>query len=913
VLQVCDYGLKKGDRFDAPWRLRTGISAIWKKLEKKHAQDPESLSRLSMKLQGPAVREAEEDGYLCVCINSSSCPPALFLEAVEYCRVLEEKTYSQYDEWLVSHGWEPQHLISFGFLYEATEDAGPAAVQQEIAVDPQEASRWEESVQIRKEARTLKISMGGQSFTDESMRRWCSWFNGRIVKTFGSKDNEMLVAKRVDFSSNNLGDAGFRNLMETLSARNMVSQVLMLHHNQLRDGSAVADYISYCAGEVTELHLSHNLLDTPAAAVLILSAAKLRSSHGPVNRPAFAYPRQAENGTMVPLWLRLEHNYIDYVQLQEEMRPTIKRLKGRGEVLCTATAVRCAAHRCAKSSDQPPAVHVKNLGNAGNQLKGDPPALANETQDSKRQAPSRGNQQNEGDDVKFKWREVTVTKDAVVEQEVNSSQEVVGTAEGPKEADNVAQAQAILNLIRPNSSVESEAVSDEKAEVKIIRLEEITMDCEKVVKDAVNQPDEIAVDGEENFVDMCKKGEDHLRAFIQKHVRTDEDCQRVSECMQALQSAIWGIEECENLEVVPFGSVVSGFGIRGCDVDVVVYDKDKKDCKDLGARAEYELKNMLSKIGQVLSNSGFVLKEEIMAARVPVLKLQYKEQEVDLSINNTAPLLNTRLLRAVASLDKRVVELVVAIKMWTKQKKLCGAVDGHLCSYAFALMVIYFLQVAKSISMPSLQSGANDDSFRDDDSADRVASIVRDRDWKIETPLFLLVCGFFAFYAGLPGPGDELPFEWGSEVVSVRHGRRLTSSDKVFSELRGLQEERLHIEDPFEHSRNLRDVMTKKTERLLHEQIVWMDQQCRAAVFQHGCSPMGSPLTSPDMYPPGILCPAMFIPPWGCPLPMMGMDMLPDPMTIDKSSVYKHGRRKEAYGNGRSKGRSKGGKGKWSS
>merc|ERR1719440_1661921 len=101
----------------------------------------------------------------------------------------------------------------------------------------------------------------------------------------------------------------------------------------------------------------------------MISAAKLRAPSGNSQRPAFAYPRQDASGAMVPLWLRIEHNYVDHAQLNELMRPEIKRLKGRGEVLCSATATRCSPQRCVKSHEQPPAVHVKNMGVPGNQLK----------------------------------------------------------------------------------------------------------------------------------------------------------------------------------------------------------------------------------------------------------------------------------------------------------------------------------------------------------------------------------------------------------------------------------------------------------------------------------------------------------------------------------------------------------------
>merc|ERR1711933_31984 len=158
--------------------------------------------------------------------------------------------------------------------------------------------------------------------------------------------------------------------------------------------------------------------------------------------------------------------------------------------------------------------------------------------------------------------------------------------------------------------------------------------------------------------------------------------------------------------------------------------------------------------------------------------------------NNTNPLRNTRLLRACAALDPLVAELVVAIKLWAKHKRICGAVGGHLSSYAFVMLVIFCLQ--------ALSDDTSSD-FADDEAADKLVQSVQDSGWKLEGSLFMLFCGFFAFYAGTPGPGKQFydaPFNWNEEVVSVRLGRRESCRSEEFRELRGRNDIQLHIEDP---------------------------------------------------------------------------------------------------------------------
>jgi hypothetical protein len=899
ALQTCDVGLKKADRFDVLGRLRTGVAGIRKKLEKKHVGIVGDVaSSLSVCVRGDGT--AQDDSHLCMCINTSSCPPSIFHEAVELFDSFMKKIYTQYDEWLISHGWSPEHLVPHDFSYEPFTGSVQQNRPERLVITPQEASRWEELVVVKKEARSVKIAMAAQSMTNEIVVRWCSWFCKHCDKNFG-KDCEPIVAKRVDFSSNKLQATGISKLLETLSARNVSTQVLMLHHNQLEEGSPVASYLSFCAGALRELHLSHNWLDTAGAADIILAAAKLRSAQGPVNRPSFAYPwHTAASGSMVPLWLRIEQNYIDNAQLHEVMRPAIKRLKGRGEVLCNAAGSRCTPQWCCKTFDQPPAVHAKNLGAQGNQRSSERPVEVSSNKEDKTQkaAPIPSAKDNAADVVDLlaaagaptqKWRVKSAPQETDPEEAEQDQEQNVEELVTPREDESDYDADG-TTLSHPNRF--SRRMGGDQPPKSPIALAE-----------AVGE-DEDAWFESDNVVEAIKAGEKHLRAWLSKFLRTPEDDARVTETLESIEAVIKkGIENPEEWKVEVFGSVVAGFGTRGCDVDVVVYEVKPQG----SARGEIETRTLLLRLSKLLEDAGFVVKEQIMSARVPVLKLQYKEQEVDLSINNIAPLLNTRLLKSFASLDPLVVELVVVIKLWAKHKRLCGAVDGHLSSYAFALMVIYFLIVASSTKMPCLQQqeGVTNENFASAEAAEALAEAAR-RDWSLEgQSLFMLVCGFFAFYTGTPGPGAQFydaPFNWNEEVISVRLGSRDHASCEEFKELRGCKEMQLHIEDPFERPRNLRDVMTRDTETILWEQIAWMDNLCR-----HICTmEAGTPPFSPEMMPfpmPWFPMPG----PWG-PLPLMPpLEMLPEaepekPFGNGKGGKHGKGHQPEAHTGKASKG-----------
>eukprot|EP00933_Yihiella_yeosuensis_P013888 TRINITY_DN12660_c0_g1_i1.p1 TRINITY_DN12660_c0_g1~~TRINITY_DN12660_c0_g1_i1.p1 ORF type:complete len:283 (+),score=46.38 TRINITY_DN12660_c0_g1_i1:592-1440(+) len=184
-------------------------------------------------------------------------------------------------------------------------------------------------------------------------------------------------------------------------------------------------------------------------------------------------------------------------------------------------------------------------------------------------------------------------------------------------------------------------------------------------------------------------------------------------------------------------------------------------------------------------------------------------------------------------------------------------------------MVIYFLQIA--LDLPSLQNGgSNDTSLQQDEEAKQLLNRVRRQSGfpgireKLqsmgalldthddERAFNVLLAGFFAFYnfsgqysqCALTNP----PFDWGKEVVSIRLGRRERTSSDEFEDLKGRFDSRLHIEDPFERSRNLADVVRHHPVDnvvKLKEQLLWMDHVCTVDLQAQELSKIaGDPIAS---------------------------------------------------------------------
>ncbi|CAK9006575.1 Terminal uridylyltransferase 7 (TUTase 7) (Zinc finger CCHC domain-containing protein 6) [Durusdinium trenchii] len=270
-------------------------------------------------------------------------------------------------------------------------------------------------------------------------------------------------------------------------------------------------------------------------------------------------------------------------------------------------------------------------------------------------------------------------------------------------------------------------------------------------------------------------------------------------------------EDVRGVEVRAFGSSANGFGDDSSDVDVVLAATRASLVKtlDLPSCPERDLApRVLRKLEKKLREQGFRILERILGARVPILKMSLRFQgqdvECDLSVNNLLPVFNTKLLRTYAEINPHVVGLVQACKEWAKEYGVHGAARGHLSSYSFTLMVIFFLQIRRDLpclqeSVPPEWYGENGEIYNVamDTSADFSKYAERSRPHLED---------FVRFYR------DE--FLWGEWVVSIRKGKCL--SHKSYPQLKkqprtGVTRSEIryliHIEDPFDISRNLHCVL----------------------------------------------------------------------------------------------------------
>lgn len=300
--------------------------------------------------------------------------------------------------------------------------------------------------------------------------------------------------------------------------------------------------------------------------------------------------------------------------------------------------------------------------------------------------------------------------------------------------------------------------------------------------------------GYPNMGDVVGRLEAELQQRLTEVELSDQDKVDIKRAMDELQDTVrkLGPNWCSTL----FGSVANGFGVHASDLDVTCLDQGRQSSQ---ASDERMAANVLGEllVSLLEEHPNFTVINKVLQAKVPILRLRFGGHlDIDLSCQNIKAVTNTKLLKAYASIDRRVRDVGIAVKLWAQANDVCGASKGHLSSYSFTLMAIYFLQVHPEIRLPRFDPARFEvDSKK---KPDALVTWAR-KQWRCDLTSVELLHRFFWFYSSW--------FGWCEEVVSVRQGQRVFAYQDCFQQLRGRYTPRLHIEDPYEPERNLHCVL----------------------------------------------------------------------------------------------------------
>lgn len=207
---------------------------------------------------------------------------------------------------------------------------------------------------------------------------------------------------------------------------------------------------------------------------------------------------------------------------------------------------------------------------------------------------------------------------------------------------------------------------------------------------------------------------------------------------------------------------------------------------------------------------------KVLTARTPLVKFVDAETglDVDFCINNKLGFRNTLLLSAYNDYDARVRNLARFVKDWAKANQVIGTPEGYLNSYAYVILVIYYLQQSSPPVLPhNLQLLATESAPIDD-----LKWNYQDR-W--ETKFFSdvsslspsgnsqslgeLMVGFFKYYSN---------FDWSRHAVCMRLSRPQVPVDK-FSLHMPTHKDQWYVEDPFDLRHNLAGQCTAPSKQRL--------------------------------------------------------------------------------------------------
>lgn len=174
--------------------------------------------------------------------------------------------------------------------------------------------------------------------------------------------------------------------------------------------------------------------------------------------------------------------------------------------------------------------------------------------------------------------------------------------------------------------------------------------------------------------------------------------------LQSIVRSILG----DNASLHRYGSFASGFGTKGCDVDLCLQLSNcNEDQNDVHIQTKYLLSIQDVLIRKKREQKHIKVVQEVSRSRVPILRLRNEDLnvEMDLCMGTSLGVENTKLLKTYSLIHPKVVSLVRLIKRWAKLRKIGDASAGTLSSYSYVLMTFSYLQVIGLL--PSLQSLIN--------------------------------------------------------------------------------------------------------------------------------------------------------------------------------------------------------------
>ncbi|KAG1714544.1 Poly(A) RNA polymerase, mitochondrial [Nymphon striatum] len=168
--------------------------------------------------------------------------------------------------------------------------------------------------------------------------------------------------------------------------------------------------------------------------------------------------------------------------------------------------------------------------------------------------------------------------------------------------------------------------------------------------------------------------------------------------------------------VLPFGSSMTGLGMKNCDFDMHINfnmpidqnDKKRLKTQQSSGLAENNHLVILRRIFSALLpwfNFNCIHYMSIESCHTPIIKFTHMKSRVncDIAVKTSYGVKNTILLENLINHEPRIRPVVFAFKYWFKHVKLIG----QITSYAVCMLAIFYLQSCKEPVLPKIEDIVN--------------------------------------------------------------------------------------------------------------------------------------------------------------------------------------------------------------
>jgi len=179
----------------------------------------------------------------------------------------------------------------------------------------------------------------------------------------------------------------------------------------------------------------------------------------------------------------------------------------------------------------------------------------------------------------------------------------------------------------------------------------------------------------------------------------DDRSKRLS-TIQELENCIHSLASLTGAAVKPFGSFVSDLYSKSGDLDLSVQFGNGSNLLINKKKKQ----NVLREVRRALRGvAGYI--QFIPHARVPVLQYVSNRYGIscDISINNFAGRIKSKIFYWVNTLDERFGDMVLLIKEWSKAQNINDPKSGSLNSYSLCLLVLFHFQTLEPPILPPLK------------------------------------------------------------------------------------------------------------------------------------------------------------------------------------------------------------------